>query len=298
VKRLAFLMIAALALSACSMLPTAELASDSESAESGQAGSEALINDHARSRLIALDFVEAMVQLPELPPSSTTLYTALPKSRFAQVLILAMQDAGYDLRIGNTAEPVYLDYSIVPREHSPVADQARYSFLISVASVKLKRDYRVDASGVYPTSSMFLHGSDAGQLALSNQIFARQSAQLVSKPVNRRAPAPAAAAGQRPNVQVAAIGIRKQARRLPSAGAIEQAAETAPPRKASRNNLAKGVVQDKKNLFVTRQSNFQEVLKNYAVLRKEVLIFPNDSIRMLGVGLQPTLTRCPHEVLW
>lgn len=246
-KCLVLLLSASVCLSACSLLPRGDQIAESGTRQPVSGDGDALINDHVRSRLVVRDFVEAMVQLPELAPASTTLYTAVPESRFGALLISTLQDAGYDLRMGAGHEHGRLEYSIVPETVSGSVDQAEYTFLISAASIKLKRRYRVDADGVRPATSMFLHGSDAGQLALNPAIFDDQR----TRPQEYQ------------SVRVAAVVPRKQAVRVRSLKAP-----------VNRERIAR------RNVFETRQSNYQEVLQQFDVLRKEILVFPNDSLVM------------------
>lgn len=241
-------------LPACSVLNTRTPVQIDVKAENG------IADDFARSRLIALDLVNALVQIPTLRPAM--LHTARPRSRFGELLVASLQDAGYDLRIGDKASTGWLNYSIEPvsvvAPAAPVPGTADYTFMVSAGSVKVKRTYRVDSQGVRPASSLFVHGGDGSGIRLQDTLFDRQSTGTAS-------------ARDKP-VQVA------EKRTVANQAAANQAAanQTLENRAALRRPLPAA----KKNMYETRRSNFESVLQNYDSVRSEVLIFPNDSLVM------------------
>lgn len=244
-------LLSACLLSACSVLNTRTPVQIDVKAENG------IADDFARSRLIALDLVNALVQIPALRPASTMLHTARPRSRFGELLVASLQDAGYDLRIGDKASTGWLNYSIEPvsvvAPAAPVPGTADYTFMVSAGSVKVKRTYRVDSQGVRPASSLFVHGGDGSGIRLQDALFDRPSTGTAS-------------ARDKP-IQVA----EKRA------AANQTAANLALENRAA----VKGTLPvAKKNMYETRRSNFESVLRNYDSVRSDVLIFPNDSLVM------------------
>ena len=243
--------LSACLLPGCSVLNTRTPVQTDVDAENG------IADDFERSRLIALDLVNALVQIPILRPASTTLHTARPRSRFGELLFANLQDAGYDLRIGDQASASWLNYSIEPvsvvAPAAPAPGTADYTFMVSVGSVKVKRTYRVDSLGVRPASSLFVHGGDGSGIRLHDALFDRQSTGIIS-------------AREQP-FQVA--GKRAVANQAAAHQALENQA------------AVKGVPPvAKKNMYETRRSNFESVLQNYDSVRSDVLIFPNDSLVM------------------
>jgi outer membrane protein OmpA-like peptidoglycan-associated protein len=260
VKRFTRLIVTGL-LSAC-LLPACSVLNSRTPVQIDVDAENGIADDFERSRLIALDLVNALVQIPTLRPASTTLHTARPRSRFGELLVASLQDAGYDLRIGDKASAGWLNYSIEPvsvvAPAAPVPGTADYTFMVSAGSVKVKRTYRVDSLGVRPASSLFVHGGDGSGIRLHDALFDRLSTGIVSA-----SDKPFQVAGKR---AVANQAVTNQA-------AANQALEN----RAAVKGLPPVV---KKNMYETRRSNFESLLQNYDSVRSEVLIFPNDSLVM------------------
>ena len=236
--------------------------------------------DFPRSRLVALDFVGAMAQLPELEPARTTLYTGIPASRFGELLVGSLQQAGYDLRLGTDPGEATLGYRVEAMA-DPGADPGAesgsgavagvtpggaddgtlYTFLVNAGPVRLKRSYRVDLAGVRPATTMQLHGADARLLDSSSTLFA---APLLPSPP----PEPAST-------------TRVTTRALPRRA--EPAATPAPVTAraiGSRTEVSRDGTARKRNLFETGRSNYADLLARYEPLSREVMVFPNDSLHM------------------
>ena len=65
-----------------------------------------------RLDLVATNFVAALVQLPELRPAGTTLQLTAPTSVFGNVLVRALEDAGYGMqRVSADQGSRYVTYS-------------------------------------------------------------------------------------------------------------------------------------------------------------------------------------------
>ena len=230
--------------------------------------------DPERSRLIAADFVEAMGQIRELAPHSTSLRVMAPSSRFGEFLIAGLQDAGYDLRLVAAPAAGVLDY------HTSVADadSGAYTFFVSAETVRLKRTFRVDSTGVQPEGSMFVHGASAAGIALDTNRFGRPdsfTAPARSAPVAPpRAIAPQNIAVQRPADSVLSpVPPRQEVVRAP----LEP---TQPLRQATLNDTTNTSTNTSTNIFETGRSRHEETLANYDTVKRHVMVFPNDSLRM------------------
>ena len=214
-----------------------------------------------------------MVQLPELEPARTTLYTEIPASRFGELLVGSLQQAGYDLRLGADAATSTLGYRVEPAADpranagksivpdavtgagaDEAGDGALYTFLVNAGPVRLKRSYRVDLAGVRPATSMQLHGADARTLESSPALF-----------------------GAPPRAEPAALpaSVPVPASRLASTATVVR--QTSEP---ARTAASRGDVVRKRNLFETGRSNYADLLARYETLSREVMVFPNDSLHM------------------
>jgi len=260
-------------LSACSILPE-------RSPNTSATAVAELANDFERSRLIALDLVNALVQISTLSPAHTTLYTARPNSRFGALLVAGLQDAGYELRVGSSESTRWLSHTIVkdalPHTQSSVTVAGDYTFIVSVGMVKVKRTYRVDARRVRPGSSLFVHGADARGVALNDALFDDLPSSVAmidttSSPqfnaVDTVGPATSRAVRRLPQATAAAVPLPEKMPMTPLAA--KQATLLADPGSLTKHNM-----------YDTRQSNFSDVLAHYDQVRREVLVFPNDSMIM------------------
>jgi len=133
-----------------------------------------LTGDFNRSKLIAADFVSTMAQLPEINPANTILHTEKPDSRFGQLLLSALQRAGFGLRLGSTQANNWLKYSADQDEQTAAASRSGnpvYTFIVAAGDVKLKRSYEVDSYGVSPAGNMFVLGATTSNVVIDDSIF-------------------------------------------------------------------------------------------------------------------------------
>lgn len=124
-------------------------------------------------RLIATDLVSAMMQLRELNPTTTTLQISEPVNEFGEVLETAFENAGYGLqRVSADQGRHYVSYAIRSSETDAgsVTD-----YLIRISGIEIRREYNRTDAGVYPSSLMFIKGTDSNtDIKLSDEIFAEQ----------------------------------------------------------------------------------------------------------------------------
>jgi len=215
-----------------------------------------IVDDFPRSRLVALDFVEAMARLPELDPARTTLHTSNPPSRFGEILVASLQQAGYDLRLDAAGTATTLGYAVREEPPGEQTEDRYYTFFVEAAGVELKRRYRVDAEGIRPASSMQRRGrghdvaaasatstagarSDTGTHVSSDEADGRRSVTLSA------APAPAA-------VVPTPLGGTDPASALPR----------------------------KRNVYETGRSNYEALLESYDTVGQDIMVFANDSLHM------------------
>jgi len=124
-------------------------------------------------RLIATDLVSAMIQIRDLNPTTTTLQISSPETDFGKVLETAFERAGYGIqRVSADQGSHYLSYAIrAAQTDAGVVND----YLIRVQGVEIRREYNTTETGVYPSSLMFIRGTDADlDIKLSDEIFAEQ----------------------------------------------------------------------------------------------------------------------------
>ncbi len=156
-------------LTGCAALPNIG-PSNNENAQQ-EADTNRLTSDFSRSKLIAADFVSTIAQIPATDPNMTMLHTTRPSTRFGELLLGALQDAGYDLRIGDEGSDYWLDYNASLDNQPSDTGNPVYTFVVAAGEVKLKRSYEVDQYGVWPAGNMFVRGADASSVVMDDSIF-------------------------------------------------------------------------------------------------------------------------------
>lgn len=155
----------------CASLTKTDTTKNNIDGLSSDAQTARLTNDFSRSKLIAADFVATMTQFPSTNPSTTILHTDRPTTRFGELLLGALQSAGFDLRIGSESSDFWLNYAASLDKASSEAGNPVYTFVIAAGDVKLKRSYEVDQHGVWPAGNMFVRGADASNVVMDDSIF-------------------------------------------------------------------------------------------------------------------------------
>ncbi len=128
----------------------------------------------ASNALIAQDFVNVLVQIDQLPASSTTLSipaAQLSNDRFVAALKEWLSLAGYAIRTGpGVPGEQFVSYSVSYDEdpgNGPIS-----TYTVSVGPVSVRRSYLGLYDGhVRPLASMQVKGTDASTLRVSDDLF-------------------------------------------------------------------------------------------------------------------------------
>ena len=126
-----------------------------------------------RLRLVATNLVAALVQLPRLRPDVATLQVNRPRSAFGNVLVRALEDAGYGLQVvDDDRGRHYVGYSrrVAETETGEVTD-----YRVAVGTVSLTREYTVDGEAIFPASLLRIDGVErVPDIELADETFAEQ----------------------------------------------------------------------------------------------------------------------------
>ena len=247
-----------------------------------------LIGNFSRSKLIAADFASTMVQLPELNPDNTIVSTARPSSRFGSLLLLALQNAGYDLRIGNQQSANWLEYDVNRDGASSLSGNPVFTFYVSSGQVKLKRSYEVDSVTIRPVSSMYVLGATADQVVMDNSIFlAPVETNDAAATIVKRSEI---SDDESSMIELSAVPVLqapiKQAIKQPVLAAQSANTSTGETTLVEPITIKKSVSSEGNdyskipNMYETRVSIYQQQLQDYGELDKQILLFPNDSLIM------------------
>ncbi|NND91524.1 MAG: hypothetical protein HKN42_11735 [Granulosicoccus sp.] len=227
--------------------------------------------------LIAVDFVQALLQIRELPAEFTTVQL-LRTSRsdpFTRSMQDALQQAGYAIRWAEDEVAGNLfQYRV---EH--MAERSglqRDLYELAVGGIELRRIYRIDESGrVSPVTPLYVRGTDASHIVprdapfLDGRLLAIDSlrANAQQRPGNA-----VAAVAPKPFVPRSTLAVPDEAN--PLRQLIPDAART---ETATLPLIALPRVE---NVFNLGKSNYQDLLASHVPIQEQVLTFPNDSLRL------------------
>lgn len=142
--------------------------------------------ESAADSVIAQDFVNIMVQIEAIAPSSTILHFGLEEGNaseidgrsiktgnvFGKALRAAVANRGYALETVSSPSggDNYVKFSIM--EFGDAVDGTTYIYDVSVGKIDFRRIYKpLDDGGVVPVKSMLVRGVDVAQLETDDSIF-------------------------------------------------------------------------------------------------------------------------------
>lgn len=234
---------------------TSTSASNPNSSPDNAPSTVQLTSDFSRSKLIAADFVATMAQLPESKPSAIVLHTNKPSSRFGELLLSALQAAGYDLRVGDTQSENWLGYNANRDDTLSDTGNPIYTFIVSAGDVKLKRSYEVDKFGVKPAGSMFVRGATTDDIVLDNAIFSVRSSGAVAQENYQQEPVAQLVSHKESDVGLKAVPL---------------------PDPIVDNS--KSPFSEFSNMYETGDSRYKSLFELYEVVDKEIYVFANDTL--------------------
>jgi len=124
-------------------------------------------------RLISIDLVSALVQLPDVNPTSVTLQVTPPQTGFGNLVVRALEDAGYGLqRVSADQGLHYVQYleRFAETDAGPITD-----YVLRVGDISIERQYIENDNGVYPSSLLNIDGvPTSDSVVLDESIFVEQ----------------------------------------------------------------------------------------------------------------------------
>ncbi len=258
-----------LSLSGCGGAPK-KIVSELPSAKA----SSLITNNQGVAALVAKDLVGVMSQIDVLVPAETILYADRPADQFGERMVIALQDAGYRLRLAQAEQEPRLAYDI-----QEDLTKSNYTVIVSAGLVKVKRRYAVndDQQVVQPASSIFVLGASGDNIALNDSIFANQQPSLPASENQVTETQVALATPVPPKKEI----IKEELVQSVAVQPKPVVGENEPVVNIALNSDLKPTT--KKNMYQTRKSNFEELLDQFNTVRREIMVFPNDSL-VMGVG--------------
>ena len=211
--------------------------------------------------VVARDLLFVAAQL--FPPLDTTIQLGKPNSAFGAELEKGLREIGYGLqRIKSDQGQFYLSYSESSRSTSSSSATLTYSMYIG--DVGLERAYaNVDGAGVAPLGPMKVFGTNR-PVNLSEEMFPGQSLEVEY------------ANSSDVEIDLSAITIIDKE----IMAAITDLRTQPIPSYKTLNSQS----QEIENLFGRGSSNFAEVDRDYRTVRKDVVVFADDSLSLLEKG--------------
>lgn len=260
--------------------------------------------------VIARDFVNALEQLAEAPPGNTTVHLASDQTddAFTQAMKEALVNTGYAIRwVQDGQRDYYLQY----RKELEASDRLnrREVYELAIGNIEMRRTYSTDVQGVVkPLTPLYVRGADATGIVLNDAIFGEQpdSLNATKIPTDDAAEEPVPAASDlstfSTETQAAAQTTQTEITQteLNNSTSLLVPAEASPldPLVAgtAAQTLSMPLVTLPKveNVFELGGSNFEDVLASYEVVGEQVLMFPNDSLR-LGVTNKQLIQKLVKE---
>lgn len=214
-----------------------------------------------KNGLIVRDFIVAISQVHD--PASSTIQLNKPGTRFGQELESGFRELGYGMqRVTFDQGELFLSYSINSNENSSNVTTTTYN--ISVGDVAFERGYaEKTGGGIAPIGPMVVYGTDKAIL-LNNELFPGQSIEVEYAENDN-------------------VGINEGAITIIDASvmdAISKLRQDDLPIYKSLNSQN----QEIENLFSRGSSNFESVDESYRTVRKDTIIFDDDSLVLKAKG--------------
>ena len=228
--------------------------------------------------LVAQDLVYTLAQVPQLHPLKTTLQVSEPLTPFGQRVLARLGEAGYGLqRVETDQGPNFVRYRT---EHVASETGERTRYRLAVGEVSIERDYEAGEDGAtVPESVQLVRGVPERSLAINEDVFGAVSAQGLSRIAYEE--------DTQPVIRDLSLGAAH--------------ADTVPPTPVEGpTSEADGVpvtfgTAVKRNMYETLRSNYADVFADYEDVLSDVLVFPNDSLR-LGEKNKRTIARYVGEL--
>ncbi len=126
------------------------------------------------SKLIAIDLVNAMVQIESLQPGQTQLHMPKPQEAFGKVLYAMLKTVGYAVQTTHSASVTHpVSFSITEGSNAKLALANGFNqiYQINIGDVKIRRDYAFSGGQVKPQSHLYLRGADSSGIQLNDSLF-------------------------------------------------------------------------------------------------------------------------------
>ena len=210
--------------------------------------------DGADYSLISRNLVNAFAQHPSLSPRQARIQVANPEDGFESQVHKDMQGLGFRLEVAEGSTDEDLVRTIVDSGGDALENEAAL-YALSIGDITAERRFETVNGVTVPVGKLTIRGADELPIALNDEeLFGDVPAEI-----SRVAFEPPTAATPASLEQVF-----RPSDQAPSGGDVDQ--------------IRAGLV--KRNIFDTLTSNFSELFVEFENVEQNILIFPNDSLRL------------------
>jgi len=241
-------------------------------------------SDRPDPDVIAQDLVYTLTQVPTLHPLKTTLQVSDPMTPFGERVVARLKEAGYGMqRVAADHGPNYLRYR---NEHAESETGERRIYSVSIGDVSVQRDFTVTGKETVPGSAQTVRGIDSTPLDTNDSLY--------GDVVNEQFRQVKFVSDDEPEIRDMRLASMRPA--LGDEAIVSDVSESrsAPTLAEARADITfKSLV--KRNMEELMASNFAEFFTEYEDIETDVLMFPNDSLR-LGENNKETIARYVSEL--
>ncbi len=260
--------IAILFCSSCSSLPT----QDDETLDPTQSAEVSFDTDVLDSDKIVQNLVFSIIQIESLHPFKTTLQMKAPRGELAKLVKTRFEDAGYGIQYVESDQGVnYVRHSA----QSSVSEEGdTTTYRITVGDVSIERDYTLNGENTIPESELRVTGAYEQDINLNDDLFGEDFAKTQYTEVlfdESDVPVVISVADRDISLEKESVAV--------VALAGDESNTSGDSASGAGNAFARSVMQNVRTIL---GSNYSELFDGYEDVQKDVLIFPNDSLRLGG----------------
>jgi len=230
-------------------------------------------------KLAAEDLSSAFLQIPQLDPRSTTLEVPRRTTEYGRALLDELSSAGYTIR--KVDVPSGGKRLIYSESQTASADGGKFTARLGYKDVVLMRGYEERDSGLYPSTNLRVMGASA-EIVLDDSMFTTQDArQIFPNTVEYVGGRTQVASLQQPVTTTVdtVVAVEEQA------PVVEQTSLAVPETIEGGNQILSykklgGDISELENQYTLGESNFQETIDDLEPVIKQIIVFPNDSMRL------------------
>jgi len=213
-------------------------------------------------RAIARNLLYTLSMLDEVSPWQTAVQFSQAHTDFGQYVEEGLDELGYAVRrVSADQGKNYVRYAS-EQVQNETGSFTRYR--IAIGSVSVERYFDQDGTVTFPVSAMTVEGASLQELVLNDEIFTNYDKTYSTLTF----------------LQVGGNDVQTA-----SGGAASVDASSANTTASTSNEQNVGDLpeldpSEKRNMYETRESNYSDVFASYDDVRRDVLVFPNDSLHL------------------